>query len=300
MQHEPISAEDAELLARITRLVLAEPERFARGSELLRERFSHAAMRKRALAELCELRRATYGEEQERHMETWIAQQPGKLWRNAYGRLLFHQPGRNRRFHREHIRWTHSSGQRTDRVYARFDEALRWAREFPRALVTLREAEAICLLAWMLYDDRADERQPVLSDFQLLPWESFPDGVERYQPARDNAADDFIRPEWAELARIALAKVEANRVAARPQSESESSVEAKPVPLASADPAFLSVDSIAEIGRVPAEPLRKRLQRWRPGNDVDWIEDANPRRGEPRYLYRWGAIQAILRDLRES
>lgn len=49
------------------------------------------------------------------------------------------------------------------------------------------------------------------------------------------------------------------------------------------------VDLAAALG-LPAEALRKRLDRWRKRNEDGWQETTEPRAGEPRYVYRESAV----------
>jgi hypothetical protein len=60
--------------------------------------------------------------------------------------------------------------------------------------------------------------------------------------------------------------------------------------------AMLTHVEIAERIGVPAEPLRKKLDRWRKRNNDGWkeVEDRRPR--EPRYIYKVGAILPILTE----
>jgi hypothetical protein len=45
-----------------------------------------------------------------------------------------------------------------------------------------------------------------------------------------------------------------------------------------------------------AEPLRKRLDRWRERNLDGWRESENRQAREPKYIYRLAAIRDVLRE----
>lgn len=64
--------------------------------------------------------------------------------------------------------------------------------------------------------------------------------------------------------------------------------------------AYISAEEIAAISDVDPDRLRKRLERWRPTHDGQWIEvtDRGPR--QPKYLYLHGPVQEVIDDLRMS
>jgi hypothetical protein len=61
-----------------------------------------------------------------------------------------------------------------------------------------------------------------------------------------------------------------------------------------ADHAMMNHRDIAEKLNLPAESLRKKLDRWRSTNQDGWQEVTEPKRGEPKYVYRIGAIRHLL------
>lgn len=64
------------------------------------------------------------------------------------------------------------------------------------------------------------------------------------------------------------------------------------------DRGFYSAGDLATRHKVKAEPLRKRLERWRKkrfGSD-DWTEQADRANRAPRFLYRESAVADIVRD----
>ena len=67
------------------------------------------------------------------------------------------------------------------------------------------------------------------------------------------------------------------------------------------DDSHLSPVKLAKIFRVDAEPLRKRLGRWRrPNNYNGWIENQDRKPNEAKYLYRVGAVRHIIDNLKTS
>lgn len=68
------------------------------------------------------------------------------------------------------------------------------------------------------------------------------------------------------------------------------------------DDAMLSASDLSKRFVVPQEPLEGRLKRWRKKNvdSKDYIEDANARSRAPRFIYRLGAVRAIIEGLRAS
>lgn len=60
--------------------------------------------------------------------------------------------------------------------------------------------------------------------------------------------------------------------------------------------AILSAADLAEVFNLPAEALRKQLDRYRAGSD-DWLEVQDQRKNEPRILYRLGTVAELLRDM---
>jgi hypothetical protein len=65
------------------------------------------------------------------------------------------------------------------------------------------------------------------------------------------------------------------------------------------DPATMYPSDIAVRYRVPLEPLRKRLERWRISNTklrcIDWYEVPDRKPRQEKYLYRVGAIRDRIR-----
>ena len=60
------------------------------------------------------------------------------------------------------------------------------------------------------------------------------------------------------------------------------------------DDAMMNSRDLASRLDLPHEPLRKNLDRWRKENSDGWQETTEPRKGEPHYLYRVGAIRHLL------
>lgn len=67
-----------------------------------------------------------------------------------------------------------------------------------------------------------------------------------------------------------------------------------------ADDAWMTHSDIAKYHEVDAESLRKRLERFRARNHNGWkeVEDRSPR--EPKYLFRYGDVKAIVVELQAS
>lgn len=66
------------------------------------------------------------------------------------------------------------------------------------------------------------------------------------------------------------------------------------------DDTWLNHADLASKLEIPAEPLRKRLDRWRKQHGEVWQEAMEPRAGEPQYVYRVGAIRTLLEKARSS
>jgi hypothetical protein len=62
----------------------------------------------------------------------------------------------------------------------------------------------------------------------------------------------------------------------------------------------LSCPDLASRYKVNAEALRKRLERWMPTHQEDWLEVTNRRPRDPKYLYRVSAVLPIIRELQQS
>ncbi len=63
----------------------------------------------------------------------------------------------------------------------------------------------------------------------------------------------------------------------------------------------LSASDLAKIFAVEADPLRKRLERWRKKNILnqeDWIEHDSPAPNMPRYLYRVRIARPIIKEMK--
>lgn len=305
MERQPFSADDASVFSSVMRCVLAEPQRFSRGADLLRERFTLAALRRQSAAALCAIKNHCYRDDQEALMGDAVTELLHTQWRNRDGLLLFHQPGGARRYTRRAIDWRRINGVLEPMTEARLCAALTWARQLTLATITLPQAEAVCLLCWVVYDERAHERQPVLSEFQLLPWESHLADDDRFVEGRDTAAEYSVGSDLVEVARVALAKVDANsaldpRPSASVPADSSPPDATETRVLQTLDAAYLPADEIANRAGVPAPALRKRLDRWRRANQQDWIETSDRRASGPKYLYRWGALQPMLRSLLEA
>lgn len=212
MESADISPDDAQLLARITTRVLSEPRQFERGAELLRDRFSLASLRRQSVVELCAFRAAVYPREQELHMETWGKSHERPLLRDGQGLILMYQPGTvTRRRWRTGLKWRRHSGKLPTAVATRLHTAIAWARALTPGTLTVSHAEAIYLLSWVMYDERAHEREEVLTDFQLLPWAWFSEVGGKHCQGRELAAKLHLDREWASLAGIAEAKLGTDR-----------------------------------------------------------------------------------------
>lgn len=69
---------------------------------------------------------------------------------------------------------------------------------------------------------------------------------------------------------------------------------------ANAPAGYMSVADIMAALNLPEadrEPARKRLERWRENHPDggDWFENGDPKRGEPRYLYRFDAVREVVK-----
>jgi hypothetical protein len=61
---------------------------------------------------------------------------------------------------------------------------------------------------------------------------------------------------------------------------------------------MLSATDIAERFGVPAEALRKRLTRWMRDHHTEWIEVANPRPNDSKYLFDLVAVTPVVMALK--
>ena len=66
------------------------------------------------------------------------------------------------------------------------------------------------------------------------------------------------------------------------------------------DEDYKSARQLADHYKVPHDPLRTRLKRWQKKHALgaDFIDVANPTRRGPKTLYRVGAVQSVIDDLR--
>jgi hypothetical protein len=87
----------------------------------------------------------------------------------------------------------------------------------------------------------------------------------------------------------------------RPNGHQESSpVTPKPAVEEGDDEIAYPPKKLAEMYHVPAEALRKRLERRRSKDDGCYVEVEAPTRQEARYLYRLGRVRHIIEDLKKS
>ena len=65
---------------------------------------------------------------------------------------------------------------------------------------------------------------------------------------------------------------------------------------------LFSVPALAKKYEIDQEKLRKRLDYWRGKNlgSKDWTEIENRAENDPKYLYRFGAIEAIVNSLKSD
>jgi hypothetical protein len=63
---------------------------------------------------------------------------------------------------------------------------------------------------------------------------------------------------------------------------------------------LISAPELASRFGVPINRLRGRLETFRASNDAGYKEVENPRRNEPRYLYRLGFVQHICESLKQK
>lgn len=62
-----------------------------------------------------------------------------------------------------------------------------------------------------------------------------------------------------------------------------------------------SAATLANYYRLPYDALRTRLSRWRNEHfKGDWTEGARSAKREAKYLYRYGSIRHIIKDMREK
>lgn len=66
------------------------------------------------------------------------------------------------------------------------------------------------------------------------------------------------------------------------------------------DDSHMSPAQLAKVFRVPADPLRTRLNRWRAQNLMGWIENPDRAPHEPKYVYRVGSVRHIIASLRAT
>ena len=64
-----------------------------------------------------------------------------------------------------------------------------------------------------------------------------------------------------------------------------------------ADDAMMNHVDIARALGLAAEALRRRLDRWRAKNGDGWQEITEPKRHEPKYVYRIGAVRHVLHNM---
>jgi hypothetical protein len=62
------------------------------------------------------------------------------------------------------------------------------------------------------------------------------------------------------------------------------------------DDAMMNHRDLAAVLKLDAEPLRKRLDRWRKRNGDGWQELTEATSKEPRYLYQVRAVREVLRE----
>jgi hypothetical protein len=64
--------------------------------------------------------------------------------------------------------------------------------------------------------------------------------------------------------------------------------------------AYLSGMDLARTFEVPAEALRKRLERWRRNNRDRYRTQVDRHRNAPTYTYQVNAVRAVIEDLRQT
>jgi len=114
------------------------------------------------------------------------------------------------------------------------------------------------------------------------------------EQARKSIRDKTLLEEYAQLKELKahVAKMMEHLGRARQEKRLE--------PEPKTEEAYLSASELATKYGVPPEKrdaLRKRLERLRRRSD-DYREVQNPRRNEPRFLYRVGAVLPLIEDLR--
>lgn len=151
--------------------------------------------------------------------------------------------------------------------------------------------------AWTFIEPQEEWRGPLEQSLPGYHWPDDPDraALERIlmaapinlRPADFNA---LALPIDRVVALLDIATVGANTL--DPHADTETGPIDEATSMSSAD--------IARRNDLNSEALRKRLERWRKTHDEGWIEVSDRKPHEPQYLYRVGAVQHILDDLKAS
>lgn len=175
----------------------------------------------------------------------------------------------------------------------RLAAAVAWAayREHGRETdeeMSLAEAQAVCLVARLLHDREAHAMEPLLCEFQQLPWDRWSSfNGWRYQ-GRQWLVGLFDH-QLVESADAALGIVKVSAVAALPVEQAPPGA---PGPVLAG--AMLSATDIARANNVSPEALRKALERERAKNLGGWFRETEARgRNEPKYLYSASSAEVL-------
>jgi hypothetical protein len=256
-------------LERVRLAIRTDTAAFERGGRLLDAMFSRSAQRKEATRRL----RLGYLPEQNR----WTAED----WSSGSAERV--RQARNKRAIRK---GRHDEAKLS--LLGRLTEATRWVRSLGSGdklrSIGPAEAEAACIVAWLLDDRHAHQCLPLLCEFQSMPWEPLEEGPEDFQER--GLLSDCIDSQ------LLIVLHEALRVVGQRE------------PIRLKQPQELvgmhSSTALADYFGVDPEALRKRLDRWRAKNldNVGWTETTDRKPNAPRYLFDVQKVRHLIEELR--
>jgi hypothetical protein len=236
-----LKPDEAEFLANLIADVRRRPTRYREGAALLDEQFSSKAMRHERAVELVRYRSAQESKRcpsctaqvvqitaltARKHTDHLVlntrvnpprvekvsraltAKQLTKLWPTKESELTF-PPGNpmRRSVLRQHFPWGRRDGVLRVNLRASLEYAVEWVGRLPS---TMRgaEAQAACLLAWLLFDDAAPAVPMRICAMQALPWDGWAEhGGEPYQ-GRQPVSESCLGAEMVGIARQAWLRLE--------------------------------------------------------------------------------------------
>jgi hypothetical protein len=66
------------------------------------------------------------------------------------------------------------------------------------------------------------------------------------------------------------------------------------------DDGFYTHKALVEHFGLESEAFRKRLERWRPDHQDDWLQDTEAKQHAPQFLYRLRAVRPIIEAMKTS